>query len=335
LEKTLKIVLDAVGGDFSPQSVIAGMVDALEEHDIQVALVGPEDLVRDELKKYSYDQDRVEIVHAPDVVTMHDSATITLRKKKLSSTSVGIQLLKKDGYDAFVSAGNTGAVVAASTVHLGMIEGVERPAIGLVIPTLKGWSFLIDVGANTEAKPKHLLQTAQLASVYVREVLGVDKPGVGLLNIGEEEHKGSGFAKETYKLLDEGVSNFIGNVEANEVFTGKADCLVCDGYVGNIVLKVSEGLAESAGKLLKREILKSPMAMVGAWIMKSRMKHIRKLVDYAEVGGAPLLGVDGLVMICHGRSSPKAIKSAIRVTVNETRHHILDKMRREVTSDGV
>lgn len=326
----MKIVLDAVGGDFSPQSVIAGMVDALGAYDIKIALVGPQDLIHQELQKYSYPQDRVEIVHAPDVVTMHDPATITLRKKKQSSISVGVQLLKQSGYDAFVSAGNTGAVVAASTVHLGMLEGVERPAIGLVIPTLKGWSFLLDVGANTEAKPKHLLQSAQLASVYVREVLGVAQPKIGLLNIGEEEHKGSGFAKETYKLMDEGVRNFIGNLEANEVFTGKADCVVCDGYVGNIVLKVSEGFAESAGKLLKREIMKSPVAMLGAWIMKSRLMHIRKLVDYAEVGGAPLLGVDGLVMICHGRSSPKAIKSAIRVTVNEINHNILEKMRREV-----
>lgn len=326
----MKIVLDAVGGDLAPQSVIAGVVDALDEYDIHIALVGPEDIIRQELCNYSYPQDRLEIVHAPDVVTMRDPATITLRKKKLSSISVGVQLLKEQGYDAFVSAGNTGAVVAASTVHLGMLEGVERPAIGLVIPTLKGWAFLLDVGANTEAKPKHLLQAAQLSGVYAREELGVLQPRIGLLNIGEEEHKGSGFAKETYKLMDESVKNFIGNIEANEIFTGKADCIVCDGYVGNVVLKVSEGFAESAGKLLKREIKKSVLAMFGAWIIRSRLKHVRKLVDYAEVGGAPLLGVNGLVMICHGRSSPKAIKSAIRVTVNEVKHNILDKMRNEV-----
>jgi glycerol-3-phosphate acyltransferase PlsX len=326
----LKIVLDAVGGDFAPHSVISGVVDALGEYDIHISLVGPEDLIRKELLKHSYPRDRLEVIHAPDVVSMNDPATITLRKKKLSSISVGVQLLKERGYDAFVSAGNTGAVVAASTVHLGMIEGVERPAIGLVIPTLKGWSFLLDVGANTEAKPGHLLHSAQLANVYVREVLGVERPRIGLLNIGEEEHKGSGFAKETHKLMDEALDNFIGNLEANEVFTGRADCIVCDGYVGNIVLKVSEGFAEAAGKLLKREIKKSPLAMLGACLMRSRLSSVRKLVDYSEIGGAPLLGVNGLVMISHGRSSPKAIKSAIRVTVNEVNHNILEKMRKEV-----
>lgn len=326
----MRIVVDAMGGDFAPQAVVAGVVEALKEFNFNVALIGQEDVVKAELAKYSYPKDRVTVIHAPDVISMEDSAIAAIRKKRNSSISLGIELLKKPEYDAFISAGNTGACVAASSFILGMLEGVERPAIGLVIPTLKGHSFLIDVGANTEAKPIHLLQSAQMANVYVREVMGVAKPKLGLLNIGTEEHKGSGFQKEAHKMMEEKISNFIGNVEANEIFTGKADCIICDGFVGNVVLKVSEGLSESAGALIKREIKKSPIAILGAMLMKSRLMHIRKLVDYSEIGGAPLLGVNGLVMIGHGRSSPKAIKNAIRVTINEVEHQILKRMKEEI-----
>nr|HPN88976.1 phosphate acyltransferase [Candidatus Omnitrophota bacterium] len=221
-------------------------------------------------------------------------------------------------------------VVAASAFNLGMLEGVERPAIGLVIPTLKNFSFLIDVGANTEAKPEHLLQSALMASSYAQEVLDLPKPSVGLLNIGAEETKGSGFEKEAYKMMEARLPNFIGNVEANEVYTGKADCIICDGFVGNIVLKISEGLMESAGALLKREIVKSPIAILGAMLMKASLKEFKKLVDYSEYGGAPLLGVNGFVMISHGRSSPKAIKNAIRATMREIEHNVMDAMKKEI-----
>ncbi|VAW11606.1 Phosphate:acyl-ACP acyltransferase PlsX (EC 2.3.1.n2), partial [hydrothermal vent metagenome] len=193
------------------------------------------------------------------------------------------------------------------------------------------FSFIIDVGANTDPKSKHLLQSAQMATVYAKVVLDVENPKVGLLNIGEESTKGSGFEKETYKLMEDNLSNFIGNVEANEVYTGMSDCIVCDGFAGNIVIKVSEGLLESAGILMKRELKKSPMAMLGALLMKPRMKHIKKFADYSEYGGAPLLGVNGLVMISHGRSSPKAIKNAVRATMREVDHNIMDVLHREIT----
>ncbi|MEI7999574.1 MAG: phosphate--acyl-ACP acyltransferase, partial [Candidatus Omnitrophota bacterium] len=207
------------------------------------------------------------------------------------------------------------------------IPGVDRPGIGCVIPSLKDFNLMIDMGANTATKPEHLLQYAKMARVYVREVLGRENPKVGLLNIGSEEGKGTGLEKEGYKLLEENEPAFIGNVEANEIYTGKADCIVCDGYVGNVALKVSEGLMESVGILMKREIKKNPISIFAAFLLKSTLSEAKKSIDYSEYGGAPLLGVDGLVLICHGRSSPKAIKNAIRSAKREVEHNILVKIK--------
>ncbi|MCK5260365.1 MAG: phosphate acyltransferase PlsX [Candidatus Omnitrophica bacterium] len=327
----MKIVVDAMGGDYAPESIVAGAVEAVKEFDVNVALVGIEEKVRAELEKHEYLQDRIEIIHAPTTVEMHEPATVSLRGKKDSSIAIGINLLKEDGFDAFVSAGNTGAVVAASTINLGMLSGVERPAIGLVIPTLKKITFLIDVGANTDPKPQHLFQSALMAQVYAKEVLGIDDPKVGLLNIGEEAGKGSGFAKETYKMMEERVGHFNGNVEASAIFEGENDCIICDGVMGNIVIKISQGLMESAAALLRREISKSPVALFGAFLMKSRLNHIKKLADYTEYGGAPLLGVNGIVMISHGRSNPKAIKNAIRAAIREIEHDILHVMTEKIS----
>ncbi|MBF0522831.1 MAG: phosphate acyltransferase PlsX [Candidatus Omnitrophica bacterium] len=326
----MKIVVDAMGGDYAPQAVIEGVVAAVKEFNVHIILVGRQDEMIAELSKYQYPKEKIELVHASEVVEMHDHATVSIRKKKDSSISVGLRLMKEKGYDAFISAGNTGGVVAASAYNLGMLEGVERPAIGLVVPTLKKFSFLIDVGANTESKQEHLFQSALMANIYTREVLGVQNPAIGLLNIGEESSKGSGFEKEAHKMMEERLPNFIGNVEANEVFTGKADCIICDGFVGNIVIKVAEGLMESASALMRREIAKSPIAILGAMMMKSRLAYIKKFADYSEYGGAPLLGVNGLVMIGHGRSSPKAIKNAIRATMREVEHNIIDVMIKEI-----
>lgn len=327
----MRIVVDAMGGDYAPKSIVAGVVEALNAFDVDITLVGKKDQIESELSQYSYPVSKVEIIHTDEVVGMQDSPISSIRGKKNSSMTIGINLLKEQKYDAFISAGNTGAVVAASTINLGMLDGVERPAIGLVIPTLKDFAFLIDVGANTDPKSQHLFQSALMAGVYAKEVLGVENPKIGLLNIGEEKGKGTGFAKETYKLMEDGLENFIGNVEANEVFSGNSDCIVCDGFIGNVVIKISQGLMESAAALLRREIKKSPLAVFGAMIMKSRLNHIRKLADYSEYGGAPLLGVNGLVMISHGRSSPKAIKNAIRATIREIEHSIIDVMVKEIS----
>ncbi len=323
----MRIVVDAMGGDYAPQNIIAGVVDAVKEFDVTVTLVGIEPQVRKHLSGYDYPKDRIEIVHAPEVVDMHDSPTDVIRKKRECSITVGINLLKQPGYDAFISAGNTGACVAASTFFLRMIEGVDRPGIGLVIPQVNGFALLIDVGANTEPKPEHLYRYGQMGRVYVQSVMGRNDPSVGLVNIGEEEGKGSGFEKQAYQLLQEKLPRFVGNIEPNELFTSKADCIVSTGFVGNVIIKVSEGLMESATTVLKREIKKSPLAMVGALLMMGALRKVKKQADYSEYGGAPLLGVNGIVMISHGRSTPKAIKNAIRAAMREVEHKILEKMR--------
>ncbi len=328
----MKIVIDAMGGDNAPEEIVKGAAQAAEEQsDVEIFLVGIQDRINQELSGLQYPIQRVHVVHAPDVVTMHDSATTALRKKRNSSISVGVNLLKDKSYDAFISAGNTGAVVAASSVLLGMLEGVERPAIGTVLPNLKGFSLMIDAGANTDPKPQHLVQSALMGKVYVRDVLDVPVPKVGLLNVGEEETKGTDFVKDIHRMLSEKMpENFVGNVEGGGIFRGGCDCIVCDGFVGNVVLKVSESLAESATALIKREIKKSPLAMLGALLMRPRLRAIRQYADYSEYGGAPLLGVNGIVMICHGRSSAKAIKNAVRAACREAEHNILETMKREV-----
>jgi len=330
----MKIVVDAMGGDFAPENVVAGAVEAIKEYKVPVTLVGLSDRIEQELKKHQYPKELIEIVHAPDVVAMNDPATVVIRQKRKSSISVGMELLKKPGYGAFVSAGNTGACVAASTFVLGMIPGVDRPGIGCIFPSLKKFTFIIDVGANTAAKPEHILQYAKMAKVYAQSVLDRPEPTIGLLNIGEEECKGTGLEKEAHKLLEEKEPHFVGNVEANEVFTGKTDCIVCDGYVGNITLKVAEGMMESVGKLLKREILKRPVAILGALLLKSSLKEAKKSVDYSEYGGAPLLGVNGLVLISHGRSTPKAIKNAIRAAKEQVDHNVLARIKEEMVPHG-
>jgi len=330
----MKIVLDAMGGDFAPHNVVAGAIDAVKQYKVSVTLVGIKEQIETELKKFQFPKESIEVIHAPEVVAMDDAATVVMRQKRQSSISVGIGLLKKEGYGAFVSAGNTGACVAASTFVLGMIRGVDRPGIGCIFPSLKKFTFIIDVGANTAAKPEHLLQYAKMAKVYAQSVLDRPHPTIGLLNIGEEECKGTGLEQEAHKILEEKEPLFVGNIEANEVFTGKTDCIVCDGYVGNITLKVAEGLMESVGKLLKREITKNPIAIVGAVLLKSSLSKAKKSVDYSEYGGAPLLGVDGLVLISHGRSSPKAIKNAIRAAKEQIEHNVLKKIKEEMVKNG-
>ncbi len=330
----MNIIVDAMGGDHAPKEIVQGVVEAVKAFDVCVTLIGIEPQVRQELAKYEYPNDRIELIHADETIDMHDVATSSIRKKKNSSISVGINLLKDSKkYHAFISAGNTGAVVCASTFFLGMLPGVERPAIGLAIPTLKNFAFLIDVGANTDPKPEHLLQSAIMAKVYAQKVMNINDPRIGLLNIGAEETKGTDFIKETHRLFLDRLSNFAGNIEANEIFSGRCDCIICDGYVGNVVIKISESLMESTLALVRREVKKSPVAMLGALLMKSCMKDIKKHADYSEYGGAPLLGVNGLVMISHGRSNAKAIKNAIRATIREIENNMIDHVIKEVTNN--
>lgn len=319
----MKIALDAMGGDFAPATIVAGAIQAVKEFDgIEIVLVGIKEEIEKELVKYKSVPKSISIFHASEVVEMHEPAANSVRRKKDSSIVKGIELLESKKCDAFVSAGNTGAVVCASTLGLRLLPGIERPGIAILVPTLKGVTLLIDVGANIDPKPSHLLQYAVMANVYFQSLLGQANPTVGLLNIGEEETKGTDFIKESHKLLSEKILNFIGNVEGKDIFSGRCDCVICDGFVGNVALKISEGVAETLGEFLKRELTSTFLGKMGILLLMASLKRFKKKVDYSEYGGAPLLGVDGVVIICHGRSNAKAIKNAIGVAKKEVERDV-------------
>lgn len=328
----MKIAVDAMGGDNAPQAVIEGAIQAAkEDKDIQIVLVGLKDKIDKELHRYRPLPESISVVHASEIIEMHEPAANSVRKKRDSSIVRGVELIKESGADAFVSAGNTGAVVCAATLSLGLLHGIERPGIAIIIPTLKGAALIMDVGANIDPKPNHLLQYAIMASDYSHYVLGTVNPSVGLLNIGEEESKGTDFMKETYKLLSERILNFVGNIEGKDIFSGNCDCVICDGFVGNVVLKVSESLVETVIEFLRREIKKNLLAKFGVIFMQTAFAGLKKQIDYAEYGGAPLLGVNGAVIICHGRSNAKAIKNAVKAAKKEValdvNSHIVEKVK--------
>jgi glycerol-3-phosphate acyltransferase PlsX len=330
----MKIVVDAMGGDFAPGVVIDGAVLAVKEYDLEVILVGDKAQIDPLLAKKNYDQKKISVVHASEVIDMHDSPAISVRRKRDSSMVVGVKLVKDGKGDAFFSAGNTGAEVCAATLTLGLLPGVERPGIATVMPSLKGLFLIIDVGANIDPKPLHLLQYAVMASVYCQQILDKPNPTVGLLNVGEEESKGTGFLKETHELLAQSHLNFIGNVEGKHLFAGDCDVIVCDGFVGNVTLKVTESLAEAMQKFLKRHILSTPMGMLGGLLLKPTFKKFKKEIDYSEYGGAPLLGVDGVAIIGHGRSDVRAIKNAIRVAKEEVERKFNEKLLEAINSES-
>ena len=318
----MKIIIDAMGGDYAPDVVIEGSVAAVKEYGVDIILTGDESRIKDLLAKRHYTGDKIAIHHTTEVIEMSEPAAVSVRKKKNSSISVGLSLLKENGGGAFFSAGNTGAVVCAATLTLGLLPGVERPGIAIAYPTLKEISLMVDIGANIDAKPLHILQYAAMADAYSRLVLSKAKPTIGLLNIGEEATKGTDFVKETYNLLSQSNINFIGNIEGKDLFTGKCDIVLCDGFVGNIALKVSEGVATLIYGLLKREFTATVMSTMAAFLLRGNFKRLKKSMDYSEYGGAPLLGVNGIVIIGHGRSSSKAIKNAIRVAKEEVERNV-------------
>ena len=322
----MKIVVDAMGGDYAPDVVIEGAVAAVNEYNVEVVLAGDETKINTLLKRFKYPSDHISIHPAQEVIGMSEPAAASIRKKRNSSIVLGINLLKNDRADAFVSAGNTGAVVCAATLSLGLLPGIERPGIALVAPTLKGISLIIDVGANIDPKPTQLLQYGIMADAYFRHILNREKPTVGLLNIGEEETKGTGFAKEAFELLEHSNLNFMGNLEGKDLFSGKCDVIVCDGFVGNIALKVTESVVETMQEFLKRHLLRNPLSKLGLIFLKTSFSRFKKELDYAEYGGAPLLGVNGVVIIGHGRSNAKAIKNAVRVAKAEVERKFNEKI---------
>jgi len=335
----MRIAVDAMGGDRGPQVVVEGAVQAAREYGDEMILVGQEDLVRAELAKFRRLPPTVHVKHAGSVIAMHESPSQSVRRKKDASICVAADLVKEGLADAVVTAGNTGAAVAATTLKLRLLEGIDRPGIGIAFPTLEGPSFLIDVGANIETKPVHYYQYACMGDVYFRYILHKERPKIGILNIGEETTKGTEAIRDAHEILKRSKLNFIGNVEGRDIFNGTVDVIVCDGFVGNVVLKVAESIGETIGRLLKEKLKKNYVTMMGALLTRSAFKSLKKDVDYAEYGGAPLLGIRGTCIIAHGSSNPKAIKNAIRVAGEYVRcrinEHILqENQSREIIPAG-
>lgn len=334
-----KIVVDAMGGDGAPEVIVHGAVLFARVHDVGVILVGLSDKINEELQKYDdYKTLAIEVKHASEVVEMHESAGKVLRSKKDSSMRVGLELVKNGEAGAFVSAGNTGAILAYSTFVLRLLKGVDRPAIAVQLPTLKGTSILLDAGANVDCKTLQLFQFGIMGHVYAKYILEKENPRVGLLSIGEEDGKGNEVTREVFKLLKTSDINFLGNLEAKEVFKGTADVIVCDGFTGNIALKISESLADMIGKNLKNLFNSGISTKLGYFLLKSRFDKFKKSVDYSETGGAPLLGVKGVCIIGHGSSSPKAIMNAIH-RANEfvdkkINEHIRDDIESNLNDSG-
>lgn len=328
---SLKIVVDAMGGDFAPLNEVAGSLEALRDRKaIEVILVGREEQIRPELAKHNTRGLSVSVVHAPEVITMEDSPTAALKQKKNSSLGVGMNLHKDKKADAFVSAGNTGAVLSASTLILGRIKGVSRPTIGAFFPSEEGVCLLLDAGTNVDCRPQHLYEFAVMGSIYANRIFKYENPPVGLLNIGEEESKGNEVVREAYRLLKNSPLNFVGNVEGRDILRGKVRVVVCDGFVGNAILK----FGESVPSFLKAKLLayagKSAVRRAMLGLVRGALRSVFKEMDYEEYGGVPVLGVNGVSIIGHGKSTPKAIKNmilkAVEVAEANVNQHIQDML---------
>jgi len=330
----MKIIVDAMGGDKAPEAIVSGAVKAAREYKVNIELVGRPEQIEPYLKKIKYPEDYISIYPASEVIQMSEPPALSIRKKRDSSICVGLNLIKEKRGDAFFSAGNTGAAVCAATLILGMLPRIERPGIALLVPTLKEFSLIIDVGANIDPKPLHLLQYGLMADAYFCYILNRQHPTVGLLNIGEEESKGTDFVKETHRLLSESRLNFVGNIEGKDLFSGKCDIVISDGFVGNIALKVSESLAETMHTFFKRQIRSSVAGMIGAVFLSASLARLRKQIDYSEYGGAPLLGVNGVVIIGHGRSDASAVKNAIRKAKEEVERRVNDRIIEAIPKTG-
>ncbi len=309
----MRIVLDAMGGDHAPQVTIEGGIRAIREYGIEVVMVGQQEVLEAELARHETSGLRLSIIHASQVIEMDDEPASATKAKKDSSMVVGMDLVKRGEAEAFFSAGNSGGVMAAALFRLGRIQGIRRPALTVIYPTMKGSCVLLDVGANTDCKPEWLLQFGIMGSVYAERVLGIKKPRVGIVSNGEEEGKGSILVKEAYTLLRASQLNFVGNVEGKDISPGLADVVVTDGLTGNVIVKLSEGLAKFLTGIIESEIRSSPLTSLGGLLARPAFGRARRVLDYSEIGGAPLLGVNGVVIVGHGRSNAEAIKNGIGV----------------------
>jgi glycerol-3-phosphate acyltransferase PlsX len=324
----MRIAVDAMGGDYAPSAVIEGAADALEHfEDIKIILVGHLEKISYYLEKYGLqDHSRLEKVHAEDVIEMNESSTAALRSKKNSSITVAAKLVKDGQADAIVTAGHTGAAVAATKVIVRTLPGIERAAIGTVMPAVKGRFILVDAGANTDCKAINLAQFAIMGEAYCQLILGIENPRIGLLSVGEEDSKGNELTKEAFKLLSKMPINFVGNVEGHDVFSKFADVVVCDGFVGNVLLKASESLAMATVHWLKDVFAKNAFRKTGAILARNAFRDLKAIGDFEEYGGAPLLGLNGICIIGHGSSNYKAVRNAIRVAYESMKFRINDKI---------
>ena len=332
MQEMIKVALDAMGGDNAPDEIIKGAMEAVGlREDIKVFLVGKEELIREKLKAYSYREPQIEVVNATEVIETAEPPVAAIRKKKDSSIVVGMKHVKDGTADAFVSAGSSGAVLVGGQLLVGRIKGVERPPLAPLIPTEKGVSLLVDCGANVDARPSHLVQFAKMGSIYMEHVMGVKNPRVAIVNIGAEEEKGNALVKETFPLLKAYTDiNFIGSIEAREIPHGQADVIVCEAFVGNVILKLYEGVGAVLISKIKEGMMSSLRSKIGALLVKPALKQTVKSFDASEYGGAPLLGLNGLVVKTHGSSKAKEVKNSIIQCVTFKEQRINDKIRENI-----
>lgn len=327
----MKIAIDGMGGDNAPYEIVKGCIEASKQTKHEILIVGDEEKIGAELKKYDYDKERVRVIHASDVITGEDAPVKAVRTKTDSSLVKGLNLVKNGGADMLLSAGNTGAIMAGGLFILGRIPGIDRPAIASTYPILgKGFSLLVDSGANAECKPRNLLEFATMGSIYMEKVFNISKPTVGLVNIGTEEGKGTTVLKAAFGMLKKSHLNFIGNVEAREVPAGVCDVTVCDGFVGNTILKLTEGLAWSILKLMKNKFTDGVMPKMGALLLSGKLKEMKQEFDYSSYGGAPILGVKGALIKVHGSSNANAVKNGILKAIPYVENNVVQMIQDSV-----
>lgn len=326
----MKIAIDGMGGDYSPSAIVQGSVMAVKEFDVELIITGPEDIIGKELEKYDYPKEKITVLNATQVVTTNEPPVMAIRKKKDSSLYKALELVKKGEASGVVSAGSTGAFMAGALFIVGRIKGIDRPALAPIMPGKNGPFMIIDCGANAECKPANLLQFAIMGKVFFQNFMAIDNPSIGLVNIGAEEEKGNELTKASYQLLKNSSLNFAGNVEPREVSNGDVNILVCDGFVGNTILKMYEGVASNIFSMLKEEIMSSSISKIGGILLKPVFKRFKKKFDYKEYGGAAFLGVKGVCIKAHGSSDGKAVKNAIRQAKKACDNELVDKIKDEL-----
>ncbi len=329
----MRVAVDAMGGDFGPNIIVEGALKAAEEFKVEVLLVGAEELIEKEIGKFSVSDAKITVVNAAEAIGMGEGL-LAFRRKKRSSIRVGIQLVKDGKAEAFVTTGNTAAVVYISRRVLGPLQGIEKPALSLLVPTLTGLTLLVDVGANVNCRPYDLHQFAIMGHIFMKNVCDIKNPRIALMSIGEEQTKGNDLTKEVFERLQASSLNFIGNLEGKDIYSGKADVIVSDGFTGNIALKVSEGVVETVMSMARTEMMRNFFSKIGFFLMKRNLKKLYKRLHYAEYGGAPLLGLNGVCVIGHGRSNPTAVKNAVRLAKDFVTSQALEKIQHEIVGSS-